>query len=121
MRAGAREVDLLLLAVALQMGVDEFTAVIRVDSQQLEGEQPAHHQELLEHPLLSLVGHRAHLRPLRAAVGGQQGVGKLTLRTATVVTDHIHPEGAYRHVLPLAEGGGTEFPTSAFRWVSSCG
>ena len=93
-----------MLAVAEQVGVDELAPAIAVDGQQLEGEQAAHHQELLEHPLLGLVGHRSDLGPLRTAVGGQQGVGKLPLHTAAVVTDQIHPEGADRHVLPLAEG-----------------
>ena len=59
------------------MIVDELPTAVAVDSQQLEGEQAAYHQELLEHPLLGLVGHRSDLGPLRTAVGGEQGVGKL--------------------------------------------
>ena len=94
----------MLLAVAQQVVVDELRAAVAVDALQIEGQPGTDHQELLEHPLLSPVRHRTHLRPLRAAVGGQQRVGEFAGGAAAGVADQVQTHGADGPVLPLAEG-----------------
>jgi hypothetical protein len=62
------EGDLLLLAVAQELIVDELASVIRIYLQQLERQPRPYIFDGFQHPCLRLVAHSLHLSPPSANV-----------------------------------------------------
>ncbi len=96
------ELDVELLAVAVQMVVDELGAVVRVDTSQLKGASLANLLKRLHHEGLALAHDSLSLRPTGVDVGQGEGVDELSLG----------PIPRVRHQIDLREARLAHLPPS---------
>src|SRR5260370_1355149 len=99
-RTSSRELDLLPLAPSLQMPVDEFRSVIRVQAQKTEGQHPFDLIQGLLHSGLPLPQQSPRLRPGSLNVGDVQRIAELTFARIPGMRDQIDFREAWRRYVP---------------------
>lgn len=102
--AGAGESDVLLIAVAFELFVDEFAAVIRIDSDDREGEDTGDVHQGLEYPFLGLVLHGAVHCPPGGDVGAGESKAELAATVPAFVPYEVDLHEPGDRVIPLGPG-----------------
>src|SRR5882724_12008848 len=88
-RTSSRELDLLPFAPSLQMPVDKFRSVVRVQAQELERQHPCDLIQGLQDSGLSLPQQRPRLRPGGLNVGDVQRIAELSFTRIPGMRDQI--------------------------------
>src|SRR6266851_582471 len=88
-RTSSRELDLFPFAPSLQMPVDEFRSVVRVQAQKPEGQHPFDLIQGLLHSGLPLPQQRSRLRPGRLNIGDVQRIAELSFTRIPGMRDQI--------------------------------
>src|SRR5579862_428320 len=102
--AGSGKGDLLLLAIGKEVVIDEFTAIIRVNSEQRAGQVATDVSKRLEDPHLGFVADGTGFGPPCADISDVQGLTEVTVRIAPVVADQIDFYKARPSFVPLRKG-----------------
>jgi len=95
----ARELDVMRLAVAPEMRMEELAAVVGVDAAQRERQRPAHLVESVADRLLALAEQGSRLSPGGVDVGEVERMAEVTGGRRAGVGDQIDlPEAGFLHV-----------------------
>lgn len=94
------KLDLPVLAVAIEMVVNELGAIVGVDASQSKGEGTAHVFYGVGYPLFAFAHHGARFHPGGVDVGHVEGVEEFPAGTVAGVRDQID----------FGEAGGGEVP-----------
>src|SRR6266446_6063725 len=88
-RTSSRELDLLPFAPSLQMPVDEFRSIVRVQTQKAEGQHPFDLIQGLLHSGLPLPQQRPRLRPGSLNVGDVERIAELSFARIPGMRDKV--------------------------------
>src|ERR1700731_82532 len=88
-RASSRELDVLPFTPSLQMPVDEFRSVVRVQAQKAERQHPGDLIQGLRHSGLPLAQQGPRLRPGSLNIGDVQRITELAFARISGMRDQI--------------------------------
>lgn len=106
--ATARQGDFLGIALANQLLIDKFGAVIGIQSQQWKGQVGANVSQRGENVFLGFGHYGAHLRPPKAHVRDIQRASEETARISAVMLHQVDRLETGVFIIPIRKGANRE-------------
>lgn len=117
--AAAREADLLLLTIAMELIVDELAAVVGIDTLEWKRETVADILQGLEDVALSLVLDHTCLRPGGGDIGEVQCLGIVTPGNAPIVGNQIDLHEAGLSFIPVSKSANGDVMFQQRAWFGA--
>jgi len=111
------EGNVLLLAVAQEVAIDELHPVVGIDAQEWEREMLAQRHKGLKDSSLSAVEQGHAFAPTRGDVGEYQAVQVVTAGAWPAVGDEIDLDEAGLGLIPVSEGTDTDAFLEQSAWL----
>ena len=92
------------MTIGVEALVDELTAIVRVHTEQSEGEALPHPMHCGAYPLLAFTPDRQAFRPAAGNIYRAEGVQVETLSALTAVSYQVHFQEARLILLPISKG-----------------